>query len=211
MSITFYDCPTAPSPRRARIMLAEKNVPHTTVNIDLTTGEQLSDEFRAINPSCTVPALQLEDGTVLTENAGIVAYLEAEFPTPPLLGSTPTEKGLVASWNAKIEFDGLMAVAEALRNSSPGMKGRALTGPVNYEQIPELAVRGRARLENFLDKLDARLEGREFIAIDSFSNADITALVVVDFARVVKIKPQEHHKNLNRWRAAMHARPSMAK
>ena len=210
MSLTFYDCPTAPSPRRARIMLAEKNVPHTTVNIDLGKAEQMSDEFRAINPSCTVPALQLEDGTVLTENAGIVAYLEAEFPAPPLLGSTPTEKGLVASWNAKIEFDGLIAVAEALRNSSPGMQGRAITGPDNYAQIPELAERGRARAKRFLDMLDTRLEGREFIAIDAFSNADITALVVVDFAAWIKIRPQEQHKNLNRWRAAMHNRPSMA-
>jgi glutathione S-transferase len=210
MSLTFYDCPTAPSPRRARILLAEKNVPHTTVNIDLKTGEQLSDAFRAINPACTVPALKMEDGTVLTENAGIAAYLEAAFPTPALLGSTPEEKGLVASWNAIIEFEGLIAAAEALRNSSPGMKGRAITGPDNYAQIPELAERGRARLQKFLDKLDARLEGREFIAIDSFSNADITALVVVDFAAWIKIKPQEQHKNLNRWRAAMHARPSMA-
>lgn len=210
MSLTFYDCPTAPSPRRARILLAEKNVPHTTVNIDLKTGEQLSDAFRAINPACTVPALKMEDGTVLTENAGIAAYLEAAFPTPALLGSTPEEKGLVASWNAIIEFEGLIAAAEALRNSSPGMKGRAITGPDNYAQIPELAERGRARLQKFLDKLDARLEGREFIAIDAFSNADITALVVVDFAAWIKIKPQEQHKNLNRWRAAMHARPSMA-
>jgi glutathione S-transferase len=190
-------------------MLAEKNVPHTVVNIDLTKAEQMSKEYRAINPACTVPALKLEDGTVLTENAGIIAYLEAAFPTPALLGTTPVENGLVANWNARIEFEGLIAVAEALRNSSPHMKGRALTGPDDYEQIPELAVRGKARLEKFLDMLDARLQGRDYIAINSFSNADITALVVVDFARVVKVKPQDHHKNLIRWRVAMHVRPSM--
>ena len=90
------------------------------------------------------------------------------------------------------------------------MQGRAITGPDNYAQIPELAERGRARAKRFLDMLDTRLEGREFIAIDAFSNADITALVVVDFAAWIKIKPQEHHQNLNRWRAAMHNRPSMA-
>lgn len=210
MSLTFYDCPTAPSPRRARILLAEKNVPHTTVNIDMMKGEQLSEEFRTINPACTIPVLKLEDGTALTENAGITAYLEAEFPEPAMLGKTSSEKGLVASWNAKIEFEGLIAVAEALRNSSPAMKDRALTGPVNYAQIPELAERGKARLERFMDMLNERLEDRDFIAIDEFSVADITAIVVVDFARVVKIKPQEHHTNLNRWRSAMHARPSMA-
>ena len=210
MALTFYDCSTAPSPRRARIFLAEKNIPHTTVNIDMMKAEQLSDEFRAINPACTIPALKLEDETVLTENAGIAAYLETAFPEPALLGTTPTEKGLVANWNAKMEFEGLTAVAEALRNSSPAMKDRAITGPDNYPQIPELAERGKRRLERFLDTLDARLEGRDYIALDTFSVADITAIVVVDFARVVKIKPQEHHTNLNRWRAAMHSRPSMA-
>ena len=207
----FYDTLTAPSPRRARIFLAEKNVPHTVKLIDMYKGEQFSDEFRAINPSCTVPVLQLDDGTVLTENSAIAAYLEAEYPTPSLLGQTSIEKGIVAGWNFKIEFQGLMPVADALRNASPGMKDRAITGPVNYAQIPELAERGRARSEQFLDMLDARLEGREFIALDTFSVADITALVVVDFARAVKVKPQEKHANLNRWRAAMHARPSMAK
>ena len=75
--ITLYDCATAPSPRRARIFLAEKGVAHETVPIDLRAGEQLGDAFRAINPECTVPALRVEDGTVLTNNAAIAAYLEA--------------------------------------------------------------------------------------------------------------------------------------
>ncbi len=207
----FYDTLTAPSPRRARILLAEKNVPHTVKLIDMYKGEQFSEEFRAVNPTCTVPVLQLENGTTLTENAGIAAYLEAEYPTPSVLGQTSVEKGLVAEWNFKVEFQGLMAVADALRNSSPAMKDRAMTGPVNYAQIPELAERGRARTQQFLDMLDARLEGREFIALDSFSIVDITAIVVVDFAHAIKVKPQEHHANLNRWRKAMHARPSMAK
>ena len=207
----FYDTLTAPSPRRARIFLAEKNAPHTTKLIDMYKGEQFSDEFRAINPACTVPALQLDDGTILTENNGIAAYLEAAFPKPALLGETAVEKGQVAGWNTKIEQTGLMAVADALRNASPAMKDRALPGPINYAQIPELAERGIARIHSFMDMLDARLEGRDFIAIDNFSVADITALVVVDFARAVKVKPQDKHTNLNRWRTAMHARPSMAK
>ena len=210
MTIKFYDFPMAPSPRRARILLAEKNVPHETIVVDMMKAEQLSDEYRAINPSCTIPVLQLEDGTVLTENAGIAAYLEAQYPEPPMLGSTAVEKGIVADWNAIAEFQGLMAVAEALRNSSPGMKDRATTGAVNWPQIPELAERGLGRTKLFFDMLDKRLEGREFLALDSFSYADITAVVVVDFARVVKLKPQARHENLNRWRSAVHSRPSMS-
>jgi len=205
----FYDCSTAPSPRRARIFLHEKQAPHEVINIDLSKAEQMSDEFKLINPSCTVPVLKLDDGTVLTENSGIAAFLESAFPNPPLLGSSDTEKGLVASWNSKIEFEGLYAVAEALRNSSPMMKGRAITGAVNYDQIPQLAERGLARLNAFFDNLDKRLEGREFVAIDAFSVADISAVVAVDFARIVKVKPQEHHQNIIRWRTSLADRPSL--
>jgi len=206
----FYDCITAPSPRRARIFLAEKQAPHEVVNVDLTSAEQLSEEFKLINPSCTVPVLKLDDGTILTENSGIAAYLESAYAAPPLLGVSDAEKGLVASWNSIIEFQGLYAVAEALRNSSPMLKGRAVTGAINYSQIPELAERGLARLNAFFDKLDAQLEGREFIAIDSFSYADITAVVTVDFARIVKVTPQDHHSNLIRWRASLADRPSLS-
>jgi glutathione S-transferase len=210
MTLTFYDFSMAPSPRRARILLAEKGVAFDTVEIDMRKAEQLGEDYRAINPSCTIPALKLDDGTILTENAGIAAYLEAQFPNPPMLGTTSVEKGLVANWTAKVELEGLTAAAEALRNSSPGMKDRAMTGPINRQQIPELAERGLARLEDFFDMLDARLEGREFLAIDCFSNADITAAVVIDFARVVKLKPKDHHKNILRWRESLNSRPSMA-
>lgn len=210
MSITFYDFSMAPSPRRARILLAEKGVPHDTVIIDLGAAEQLGDAYRAINPSCTVPALKLEDGTVLTENAGIAAYLEAAYPNPPMLGVTAEEKGLVANWVAKVEFEGFISVADALRNSAPLMKDRALTGPTNWAQISELAERGLLRLRSFFEMLDVHLEGREYVAIDDFSYADIVAAVVVDFSRVVKVVPEEKHKNLRRWREQLNQRPSMA-
>ena len=208
--ITLYDCTTAPSPRRARILLAEKNVPYETVQVDLKNAEQLGDAYRKINPLCTVPALRTEDGAVLTDNAAITAYLEARYPEPPLLGSTPNEKAEIASWNWSVEFDGLMAVAEALRNSAPAMANRALPGPIHYQQIPELAQRGLSRLQQFFVMLNDRLAGREFIATDRFSVADITAVVAVDFARVVKVKPAEQHPHLQRWRAAMARRPSMS-
>ncbi len=208
--LTLYDCATAPSPRRARIFLAEKGIAHETVQVDLKTGEQLAEAYRSVNPQCTVPALRTEDGLLLTDNAGIAAYLEARFPEPPLLGHTPEEKAEIASWNWRMEFDGLMAIAEALRNSAPAMAGRALPGPVGYAQIPQLAERGLARVGHFFDLLDTHLAGREFIAAGRFSVADITAVVAVDFARIVRHKPQERHANLLRWRAAMAERPSMA-
>lgn len=208
--ITLYDCATAPSPRRARILLAEKGVAHETVAVDLRSGEQLGDAFRQINPLCTVPALRTDDGQVLTDNAAITAWLEARFSQPPLLGITPAEKAEVASWNWRVEFEGLLAIAEAMRNTAPAMANRALPGPVDFAQIPELGRRGLARLQQFFVVLDHRLAEREFVATDRFSVADITAVVAVDFARVVRVKPTEQHPHLQRWRAAMALRPSMS-
>ncbi|HYF59489.1 MAG TPA: glutathione S-transferase [Burkholderiaceae bacterium] len=209
-TIVLYDCATAPSPRRARILLAEKGVAHETVAVDLARGEQLGEAYRAINPQCTVPALRTDDGLVLTDNASIAAWLEARFPEPPLMGRTPAEKAEVASWHWRCEFEGLMSIAEALRNGSPAMANRALPGPVDYAQIPELAERGRARVRQFFRTLDERLAGREFVATERFGIADIVAVVAVDFARIVKVKPGDEHPNLVRWRAAMAQRPSMS-
>ena len=208
--ITLFDCSTAPSPRRARILLAEKGVQHETVLIDLAKGEQLGAAYRAINAGCTVPALRLEDGSLLTDNAAIAAYAEARWPEPPLLGSSPLDKARIASWHWRVEFEGLLAIAEALRNSAPAMAGRALPGPVGYPQIAELAQRGLLRVQQFFDTLNTALADRETVAEPGFSIADIGAVVAVDFARVVRIKPGEQHPHLLRWRAAMARRPAMA-
>ena len=206
----LYDCATAPSPRRARILLAEKGLRHDTVQVDLRAGEQFGEAYRAVNPLCTVPALRTDDGEVLTDNAAIAAYAEALCPQPALLGTTPLGKAQVASWNWRAEFEGLLAVAEALRNSSPAMAGRALPGPVGYPQIPELAQRGASRAAQFLDTLELRLRDFPFVGGDEFSIADITAVVAVDFARVVKLRPDETRPRLLAWRERMAQRPSMS-
>jgi len=207
--ITLYDCATAPSPRRARILLAEKGIAYDTVQVDLRAGEQLGAAYRAINPLCTVPALRTDEGGLLTSNAAIAAYLEARFPQPPMLGITPVDKAEIADWHGRIEFEGFVPIAEAFRNSSAAMVNRALPGPVNYAQIPQLAERGLARLQQFLMDLNDQLEDRDFIAARQFSIADIAAVVTIDFARVVKVKPDARHPHLLRWRAAMAQRPAM--
>jgi glutathione S-transferase len=147
---------------------------------------------------------------MLTSNAAIAAYLEARYPHPPMLGVTPLDKAEIADWHWCIEFDGFMPIAEAFRNTSVAMLNRALPGPVNYQQIPQLAERGVARLQQFLVELDERLRDRQFIAAQQFSIADIAAVVTIDFARIVKVRLGERHPNLLRWRAAMAQRPAMA-
>tara|TARA_B100000949_G_scaffold24374_1_gene18632 strand:- start:66 stop:713 length:648 start_codon:yes stop_codon:yes gene_type:complete len=204
----FYDCKTAPSPRRARIFIAEKNIPVEHIEVDLRNAEQMSDAFRAINPYCTVPVLELDDGTHLTTTAGIWQYLEAAYPEPALMGKTAEQKGIIADLQWRIETGGFMAMSEYLRNSAPAMKGRALTGTVNYEQIPELAVRGQDRLTHFFNDIDELVGTKPYVAGETFSVADIDLLVVVDFAKWRKITLPETAVNAWRWYETVSARPS---
>ena len=206
----FYDCTPAPSPRRARIVLAEKGIAHDVTLVDLSKGEQLTPEFRLVNPACTVPVLVLDDGATLTDNAAIAAWAEAARPEPPLLGRTALEKAAVASWNSRIEGECFMAIAEVLRNTAKGMVGRALPGPNDYAQIPELAERGRARLGHFLERFEAHMTGREWVAIDSFSLADIAAGVAMDFAGWVKVDVNDGRPGIARWRERIAARPAFS-
>lgn len=208
MSITFYDCQMAPSPRRTRILLAEKNIPHTTIEVDLMTGEQMGEEFRKINPDCTTPALKLEDGTILANVAGINAWAEASYPEPPLMGSTPLEKADIAAWQSIAEQEIGMAIPNVLRNNTAPFKDRALPGPINYTQIPDLAERGLKQVDAFMDKLEKHLEGRDFVAAGQLSVADITIVCFLDFTRVVGKKITEAHPNVMRWRTQMAERPS---
>jgi glutathione S-transferase len=157
-----------------------------------------------------VPALRTEEGDVLIDNAGIAAYLEARYPEKPMLGTTPQDKADIASWHWRAEFEGLMPIGEVMRNTSPAMVNRALPGPINYPQIAQLAERGLARLERFFLTLNERLEGRTFVAADHLSLADITAVVAVDFARIVKVRPDERHPHLMRWREKMAEMPWMS-
>ena len=204
----FYDCKTAPSPRRVRIFLAEKDVEIATVQVNLGSQEQLSGTFQKINPDCVVPVLELDDGSCLSEVLAICHYLEAKFPQPALMGATDEERAHALMWNGKVEEQGLLPMADALRNRSKHLKDRAVTGPVGYPQIPELAERGRRRVEQFFRRLDGQLTDNEFIAGDFFSIADISAMVTVDFAAWLKLALPEDAHNARRWYEAVSSRPS---
>ena len=204
----FYDCATAPSPRRVRIFAAEKGIELDTVQVDLANGEQFGAAFRLVNPDCVVPVLELEDGTRLTEVLAICQYLEEIQPEPTLFGATPAERALATMWNIKVEQQGFLASAEAFRNSAKGLRKHAIPGPDSFEQIPELAERGRERVRLFFNKLDEQLAEHTYIAGDNYSIADITAMAVVDFAGWIKITVPDDASNLAAWYASVSARPS---
>jgi len=188
--------------------MAEKGIEVETVQVDLGSGEQFSESFRALNPDCVVPALELDDGSCLTEVVAICHYLESKFPEPSLLGTTAEERARILMWNIKVEQQGLWAVADAFRNAAKGLEGRAATGPVSYPQIPELAERGRQRVEQFFHRIDDQLENNEFLAGEKFSIADISALVVVDFSARIKLRIPESAANTQRWYESVSGRPS---
>jgi glutathione S-transferase len=207
----LYQSASSPNSRRVRIFLAEKGVSIPLVAVDLGKGEQHSEGYRAINPRRVVPTLVLEDGTAIGEVPAICRYIEEIYPTPRLLGEMAREKAQVVMWERRAELEGFAAVMEAIRNVAPGLIGRAIAGPHDYEQIPELAERSRLRVKHFYIDLDARLGEVSFVAGDRFSIADITALVTVDFAtKAIEFSVPEKHASLKRWYDSISSRPSMA-
>jgi glutathione S-transferase len=202
---------SSPNSRRVRIFLAEKGLSIPLVTVDLGKGEQHSDAYRAVNPRRVVPTLVLEDGTAIGEVPAICRYIEEVHPTPPLLGETAKEKAEVSMWERRAELEGFAAVMEAIRNSASGLKSRAIAGPYDYAQIPELAERSKLRVKNFFADFDARLSEAPFVAGQRFSVADITALVTVDFAaKAINLAVPGEHRSLKRWYDAISSRPGMA-
>jgi glutathione S-transferase len=206
----LFDFRRAPNPRRARIFIAEKGLDIERIPVDLYRMEQLSPEFLALNPAGTVPVLETDDGIYLTETVAICHYLECLYPDPALMGRGPSEQALVLMWNNIVEHNGIRAIAETLRNWSPGFRHRVFPGTANYEQIPALIDRGRRRTEQFFDFVEPRLASSRYLAGDTFSLADISLLVTTDFAGWVEIAPQDNHPALERWYAEVTSRPSIS-
>ena len=204
----FYDFAMAPNARRVRIFAAEKGIKLDTISVDLSKREQMEHAYKAINPRLAVPALVLDDGTLLTESVAICRYLEELHPEPALFGDNPKERAIVEMWHRRMELEGMQAAAEGIRNSVEFFAGRAIAGPANFEQIPELAERGKQRVDIFFNMLEDRLAQSAFVAGPSYSVADIAALVACDFSKVLKKRVGDDRPNLKRWYAEVSSRPS---
>jgi glutathione S-transferase len=206
----YFDFRLAPSPTKVRLFITEKGLDIPTVEVNLREGEHKTPEFLEKIPTATVPALELDDGTMLTESNSICRYLEIEYPEPNLMGRDAKEQALVLMWNDVATLEGYLAAQEVLRNEQPGFAGRALPGPQSYEQIDALIDRGRQRLEHFFDKLDARLGESDYIALDRFTYADLVCYVYKGFAeRVTHGDYSEGRDNLKRWADSIAARPAV--
>ena len=198
----LYDGGRAPNPRRVRVYLAEKGITVPTEQVDLGALQQKSDAFTAVNPMQRVPALILDDGTVITESIAICRYFEALHPDPPLFGRGALQSALIEMWNRRVEFHLFIPVSNIFRHLHPAMK------EMEIPQVKEWGEANKPRALSFLDHLDSELKTRSFIAGNDYSVADITAMIAIDFLRVSKLVVPDALSNLKRWYAAVSERPS---
>ena len=198
----------APNAQRIDLLLREKSIELDVVEVNIRAGEQLRPEYRAMNPNCDVPMLELADGTCISQIPAIALYLEEVFPEVPLFGTSSEQRATTVMWDHLCTDNGLWAVGEVLRNSSERMVDRALVGPHNYAQTPALVERGRRRTRNFFADMDQRLRFNDYVAGEFFSMADITLWVVCGFAGWIKEPIDDRWSALLDWKARVDERPA---
>jgi glutathione S-transferase len=207
--VKLYSWDLAPNPRRVRIYLAEKGIEVPVEEVGLPGKPVLKPEFLERHRHRRVPLLVLDDGTEIGEAMAICRYFETLHPDPPLMGRDARDRALVEMWERLAEWEGLGAASEFFRNSKRSFSGRALAGSAAaIEQIPALAERGRQRMELFYERFERQLADHDFFAGAAFSIADITALCAIDFATFCGLGIPEGCAGLQRWHAAVSARPS---
>ena len=198
----LYDGGRAPNPRRVTVFLAEKGIEVEKVPVDMGQLGHKSEEVTKLNPLQRLPVLVLDDGTAISESVAICRYFEELNPEPPLMGTDAKDKAIVEMWNRRMELIFLGAVANAFRHTHPAMK---------EWEVPQLAEWGeinRPKALKFLEMLDKELADREFIAGDSYTIADITGMIGMDFMKPARIERPEHLTNVMRWYQAVSSRPS---
>jgi len=198
----FFNSPNpAPNPRRVRIFAAEKGIALEMRDLSIPEREHKSAEFVALNPRGQTPALQLDDGTVIAESVAICRYLEGLYPEPPLFGIGAKEQALIEMWCRRVEMVLMPPIGAVWVHTHPftaRLPGRnAEWGEAN-----------RPRVDEAMRFFDASLEGREFIAADHYTVADILLLTTVDFAGFIGIPVPEDLTHLSAWHARVSARPS---
>ncbi len=197
----IYDSSMAPNPRRVRIFLAEKGIEVPYEQIDIGKADNRKPAFLAKNPMGGLPVLELDDGTCIAESVAICRYFEEQQPEPPLFGTDAKDRAWVEMWNRRIELEIFQTIAQSFRMTHDFFKGR-------IPQVPEFGAVCKETAKKRLAWLDEELAGRDFIAGDRYSIADITALVGIDFGRITEIRIAPDQKNLTRWHEAVSSRPS---
>ena len=198
----LYDTLMAPNPRRVRWLMAEKGITDIEiVPVNLLAGEHRTPEYRGRAGLSHLPALELDDGTTITESLAIGRYLESLYPEPNLFGRDPLETAVIEMWTRRSEIYLANPMMLHTRFSHPALATLEVSEPA-------VAVYNLKTAEKMMRTLDRRLQDRAFVAVDRVTIADIVAYTGLDFGRLVKYRPDPALENLGRWREAMKARPA---
>jgi glutathione S-transferase len=193
----------APNPRRVRWVMAEKGIEDVEiVQVDIMAGDHKTLDYRAKVGVPHVPALELDDGTTISESVAIGRYLESMYPEPNLFGRDAREQAIIEMWTRRCEFYLANPIMLNVRLTHPALAA------IEAHQQPQVADFNRTSAERFMRTLDRHLADHEWIAEDRFTIADIVGAVGLDFARLVKYRPPEELTHLNRWLDACRARPA---
>lgn len=198
----LFDGARAPNPRRVRIFLAEKGIQVPLVPVDMDAMEHRQTAITSRNPLQRLPVLELDDGTILTETVAICRYFEELHPDPALFGKGALGKAMVEMWQRRMELNLFLPVAFAFRHLHPAMKAWEVP------QVAEWGEVNKAKALDFVALFDKELAGREFAAGDSYSIADITGMVAIDFMKPARIALPETCGNVLRWHSQVSGRPS---
>lgn len=192
-----------PNPRVVRMFMAEKGLSLPTEEIDLLGGENRKEGYLKRNPGGQLPALELDDGTVIAETAVICEYLEEKHPTPALIGANAEERAVARTWQRRVELN----ITEHIYNGFRFAEGLELFKNRVY-CVPEAATGLKAKAQDWLGKLDGLIAGRDYICGSAPRFADITLYCCLDFAKDVGQPLNPAFTNVNAWFKRMDARPS---
>jgi len=200
----LYVSPRAPSPRRVLMFLVEKNINGLElVNVDLNAQEHKSERYRAKSPLARVPALELDDGRMLTETRAICTYLEGCHPEPNLMGVDATERAFIEMADRRVEWYFLLPIANCVRHTHPGL------APLEQPQFPEFGQSQGQKLRETAAWLDGELQRQPWVAGERFTIADITAFCALEFAKLMRFNAGEQGlAALQAWRDQVAGRPS---
>jgi len=202
----LYVSPRAPNPRRVQMFMAEKNIGDVElVNVDLNAQEHKQAAYLAKSPLARVPALELDDGRVLTETRAICTWLEGLHPEPNLMGRDAQERAFIEMADRRMEWYLMLPLANAIRHTHPGL------APLEQPQFPEFGQSQLVKAQETAVWLNSELQRQPWVAGDRFTIADITAFCTVEFGKLMRFKPADAGLHaLQAWRDKVAARPSAA-
>lgn len=200
----LFISPRAPNPRRVTMFMAEKHIQGIDlVTVDINNLEHKGDGFRALNPLTTVPALQLDDGRVLSESRAICTWLEGQHPEPNLMGLNAEERAFIEMADRRVEWYLLMPLAQVIRHTHPGL------APLEQPQFADYGHAQKAKAMDYAARFDQLLQQQPWMAGDRFTVADITAFCALEFARLMKFNAgAAGFSALQAWRDKVAERPS---